>query len=613
MNLDSSVSPLLLLTQWTPFECFPLHTSFTPSGLIVLEPGTIVSMTSDVLVGTEVQLFQRYPITMQSNTNSETNTKTKNSTDNNDNDDSVLLLPLDDRTGYAIPPSSIPKSVKYQPSCANLTMMITSHRILLTLQQSVPSSSSNNSNNNAISKSKNAPNESSSSSTSSSSSSSNSRPIVRYIHLSHVLSCHCESKFLQAPKILLMTTLGEIYLHFVNSSSSSATSSSDNKRDRDDAYTILQKALQRQEWNTIQKLQQDEKIRKAAISRKVGVDAILAANRQKHHHAEQITTQVFGSSSSSNSSSTTTSNNINRNGSSSSSSSAKATTTARDTKNKDQNNHQQHQQQQIAVIDQFMNEAAELIQIIHRYVATLERQNEMNQVGVAGSSSSSNNDANQFVNHNDDNNNDDTMNQEDAVVAQQNIAQLLSNMGMTSALTMKEIRGGNIQHSQQMYYETLCRQVYDYIQPKVLAMGGYMTLTDVFCHYNRARATNLISPDHLLSALSLLPTLQLHMSLRTLSSGLIILQDHSVDEISSAKKLHTLASSTIVPLHLLSSQNIGGITADIAANHLHIPTVLATEQLLAAEQQGLLVRDESMEGIRYYPNLFEQYLANITK
>jgi hypothetical protein len=52
-----------------------------------------------------------------------------------------------------------------------------------------------------------------------------------------------------------------------------------------------------------------------------------------------------------------------------------------------------------------------------------------------------------------------------------------------------------------------------------------MTLTDVYCLYNIARASSLISPEDLLQAVSYMPALRLGMSQRLFPSGLTVLQD----------------------------------------------------------------------------------------
>jgi len=46
------------------------------------------------------------------------------------------------------------------------------------------------------------------------------------------------------------------------------------------------------------------------------------------------------------------------------------------------------------------------------------------------------------------------------------------------------------------------------------------------------------------------------------------------------------------------------MSADELANQLGIPVIVARERLIAAETNALLCRDDSIEGLRFYPNLF---------
>ena len=47
-----------------------------------------------------------------------------------------------------------------------------------------------------------------------------------------------------------------------------------------------------------------------------------------------------------------------------------------------------------------------------------------------------------------------------------------------------------------------------------------------------------------------------------------------------------------------------GLSAAELAETTSTPLLLARERLLLAEKKGLAVRDESLEGLRFYPNLF---------
>lgn len=49
---------------------------------------------------------------------------------------------------------------------------------------------------------------------------------------------------------------------------------------------------------------------------------------------------------------------------------------------------------------------------------------------------------------------------------------------------------------------------------------------------------------------------------------------------------------------------MGSITAEELATFLNISVMLARQRLLVTETCGKCCRDESIEGLRFYPNLF---------
>lgn len=78
-------------------------------------------------------------------------------------------------------------------------------------------------------------------------------------------------------------------------------------------------------------------------------------------------------------------------------------------------------------------------------------------------------------------------------------------------------------------------QLADFLGPRLPQAGGIITLSDVYCLFNRARGTELISPDDLLQAVSLFPGIAAGMHLRTFASGVLVVQSdaHNDDEVSS--------------------------------------------------------------------------------
>ena len=54
----------------------------------------------------------------------------------------------------------------------------------------------------------------------------------------------------------------------------------------------------------------------------------------------------------------------------------------------------------------------------------------------------------------------------------------------------------------------------------------------------------------------------------------------------------------------MSEKTDEGLSVDEFARLAGIAVVLAKERLLAAESCGRLVRDDSVEGLKFFPNLF---------
>jgi ESCRT-II complex subunit VPS36 len=163
-------------------------------------------------------------------------------------------------------------------------------------------------------------------------------------------------------------------------------------------------------------------------------------------------------------------------------------------------------------------------------------------------------------------------------------------MGMTTALRKADFKG-----REKAYFEELAKQLADFLRPK-LKDSLMMTLTDVYCLYNRARGTNLISPEDLLLAVDRMKDLKLGLSARTFPSGLRVIQDDALTQDAWRDRLVEAAKE--------------GCTSNTVAQKLHLSWILANELLLQAEHEGALVRDETSESLRFFPNLFEKWTLN---
>lgn len=146
--------------------------------------------------------------------------------------------------------------------------------------------------------------------------------------------------------------------------------------------------------------------------------------------------------------------------------------------------------------------------------------------------------------------------------------------------------------SSNKYYQELAKQISDIMEQPLKNCGGLMTLTDVYCRLNRARGLELLSPDDLVNACRTMESLQLPVGLHIFESGVMVLQlrSHS-NEATVAETERTVEKN-------------GSLTAEELAKIVGSSVILSKERLLTAERVGKVCRDESTEGLRFFPNLF---------
>ncbi|OEL22569.1 Vacuolar protein sorting-associated protein 36 [Dichanthelium oligosanthes] len=174
--------------------------------------------------------------------------------------------------------------------------------------------------------------------------------------------------------------------------------------------------------------------------------------------------------------------------------------------------------------------------------------------------------------------------------SKQDMQDLLLSVGIVAPVT-KETAGA-------LYHQQLSLQLADFLRIPLEKAGGMMALVDVYCLFNRARGTELISPEDLLQACLLWEKVDVPVMLRKFDSGVKVIQTktHSDEEVFA--RISSLAQK---PDALQK-----GISPSDAAFTLGIAPALAKEHLLNAENKGLLCRDVSPDGFRFFINLFNE-------
>uniref|UniRef100_A0A8D2DBR1 Vacuolar protein-sorting-associated protein 36 n=1 Tax=Sciurus vulgaris TaxID=55149 RepID=A0A8D2DBR1_SCIVU len=118
-------------------------------------------------------------------------------------------------------------------------------------------------------------------------------------------------------------------------------------------------------------------------------------------------------------------------------------------------------------------------------------------------------------------------------------------------------------------------------------------ILQVCCLVNLARGMELLSPEgDLVNACKMLEALKLPPRLWVFDRGVMVI------ELQSHKEEEMVASA----LETVSEK--GSLTSEEFAKLLGMSVLLAKERLLLAEKMGHLCRDDSVEGLRFYPNLF---------
>ncbi|KAG5670459.1 hypothetical protein PVAND_000722 [Polypedilum vanderplanki] len=165
----------------------------------------------------------------------------------------------------------------------------------------------------------------------------------------------------------------------------------------------------------------------------------------------------------------------------------------------------------------------------------------------------------------------------------QKFKSLLMSLGIDDPVT-KENFTNNTEYLRSLGNE-ICQSLLD----QMTEQGGMMTITEVYCRINRARGLELVSPEDVLNACKLLNG---PMKLRQYPSGAMILQleNHNDDQV--AEEIEKL---------VIESESM---SIEECARLKNISVLLAHERFLISENAGKICRDESVEGLRFYPNKF---------
>lgn len=187
------------------------------------------------------------------------------------------------------------------------------------------------------------------------------------------------------------------------------------------------------------------------------------------------------------------------------------------------------------------------------------------------------------------------------------LAESASQLGL---ITTKDMLGGG--KSESLYLSELSRNVAEFLTDDARGVlkkaGGILTLVDLWAMFNRARGgVELVSPMDFEKAARLWESLKLPVQLRTFRSGVMVVQGRDrTDEITVRSILAWMQD-----LHEFPPDNevawdwreFGrGVTAQDAAQRFGWSIGVAEEELLVAEERGVLCREEGLEGLKFWEN-----------
>uniref|UniRef100_A0A914V3V3 Vacuolar protein-sorting-associated protein 36 n=1 Tax=Plectus sambesii TaxID=2011161 RepID=A0A914V3V3_9BILA len=164
----------------------------------------------------------------------------------------------------------------------------------------------------------------------------------------------------------------------------------------------------------------------------------------------------------------------------------------------------------------------------------------------------------------------------------------LLSLGVSDPVTKSAFGSG------AQYYEKLANELATILEKPLKECGGMMALPDVYCRVNRARGLELLSPEDLLNGCAMLVKLNLPITLHHFDSGVLVVQLKSMS-----------VETTIEPTAKFVTDS-DSATAQELAQTAGISVVLAKERLLATEEVGQICRDDTIEGLRFYPNKFAE-------
>ena len=180
----------------------------------------------------------------------------------------------------------------------------------------------------------------------------------------------------------------------------------------------------------------------------------------------------------------------------------------------------------------------------------------------------------------------------------------VASLGMNTTRDMLDSEG--------LYFSQLSRNLAEWVTDDSQALlkrnGGIISLVDLWAIYNRARnGVELVSPTDFEKAARQWEPLGLPVRLREFKNGVLAIQRHDWSDDKTIAQLlawfqefRMIEPASPVPWDWRVFGR--GVTAHEIASHFGWSIGIATEELEMAEEKGVLCREDSVEGIKFWEN-----------
>ncbi|KAI6188385.1 Vacuolar protein-sorting-associated protein 36 [Aphelenchoides besseyi] len=123
--------------------------------------------------------------------------------------------------------------------------------------------------------------------------------------------------------------------------------------------------------------------------------------------------------------------------------------------------------------------------------------------------------------------------------------------------------------------------------------GGAMSLAEAFCWINRCRDGPLISPEDLYNACNYLEEIDGSFRIGCFDDGVVGLQLTTIEAHDGIEEI------------VRCVEKLEAVGPEDVSAHVGVDVALAMDRLLIAESEALVCRDETIDGIVFYPNKFQ--------